>query len=140
LTTAEQGILGLRNNTSYNGLANRAQINVQQLTYALGGAAGADATIRLRLNPNTNSASFVNLSSVASCAAIDTAATLSSDGGFYSAGVEWLSFIVAANVDGQIDLTPFDLRLAPGDVLEVTGRVSSGNAPSTVSLSWVEDF
>jgi len=39
-----------------------------------------------------------------------------------------------------LDLKPYDLRLAPDDVVEVTGQASAGTPTLRISLSWVEDF
>lgn len=139
-STTEKAVLAVRDNTAFNGRTNRAQVSPQLLTYSAGTPAGADITVRLRLSPGTTGASFVDVSAGNSCAAYDTSATLAPDAGFFGNGVEWLSFIVAGGASGLLDLSQYGLRLAPGDVLQVTGQASSGTPTLRVSMSWTEDF
>lgn len=140
MSTTEKAVLSVRDDSTYNGRTNRTQLNPQLLSYSASTPAGADITVRLRWNPNTTGASFTPINATASCASTDVAGTLASDGGFFSAGVEWLSFVVAGGSDGFIDLHPYNLHMAPGDVLVVTGQASSGTPTLRTSLSWVEDY
>lgn len=138
-STTEKAVLAVRDNTTFNGRPNRTQISAELLTYSAGTPAGADITVRLRLNPGTTGSNFVNVSASNSCASYDISATLAPDG-FLGNGVEWLSFIVTGGTSGLLDLSHYDLHLAPGDVLQVTGQSSSGTPTLRVSLSWTEDY
>lgn len=145
--TTETSILGIKNATTYNGVANRGLIRLNSIS------AGADAgknvvancSIRLKIGAtlggvpaytpiNGSTADNGNtITSGNSVASFDVAATTVANGNLV------YNFVISEPGSTVIDLIPFDLYIAPGEVLSITG-FSSASASITVALNWSEDI
>jgi len=97
--TTETEVLAVRNQTSFNGLTNRASVHLDFLSWSVSSQTNADATIRLRLNPIQAGAGFASINTYSHVFA-DT------DGGFVSNGTEWVSLVGENGNSGTIDLRP----------------------------------
>ncbi len=131
-TAAFLPVLTLRNNTTFNGLPNRARIRVDLVSWSVSG--GQDITTILWLNAPLLDAGFVNYSAN-SIAATDIVSPYT-DGG----GIQQLSFVSEGGNSGVQDLREFQIYLYPGDTLTITGQSSSATPTLRVALSWVDEF
>ena len=146
--TAETSILGIRNATTYNGGENNGMIRLQSL--AVGAASNSGViVIRLRIGATlggspayaavkgTTANSGVTITAGDSVASVDTAATTATGGNMI------YNITLANGANGGdstvIDLTPFNLFVAPGEVLTVSG-FSTVAAVIAVALNWAEDI
>lgn len=142
--TAETNILSIKNCTTYNGVTNRSQIRINSISFG-GGTANAVLVLRVRINATVGgSPSFaaingttadggVTITSGNSVASVDTAGTTTTGG-------TYIYNISSSASSGQlIDLTPFDIFVAPGDI--VTFSVfASASSTASVSVNWTEDI
>lgn len=140
LTTTENEVLAIRDNSTFNGFVNRVQSRLDFISWSATGAAGLDITIRIRLNPNLIATAFTNINSSYSISAWDTDGGYSPDGGYFSNGITWMTIIGEGGSAGSLNLHPYQLHLTPGDVVAVTAQSSSGTPSLRVALSWVEEF
>lgn len=143
--TAETNIVSIRNATTYNGVTNRGLIRMNALSGAAAGAALNMVTIRLRIGASIGGApSFttingstadngVTITSGNSIASYDVAGTTSTGG--------TLVFNAMINNTGQfiIDLTPFNIFVAPGEILTIAGS-ATGATQIGIAVNWTEDI
>lgn len=142
--TTETNLLTLKNATTYNGITNRGLIRLTNISLGSSAASGA-ASFDLVLNPTLGgSPSFsarngstadngVTITSGNSIASFDTAGTT------ITGGTQLFSVSMDNPDSAIVDLTPYDIFLAPGDTLSIAGT-SSNNATMTASLNWNEDI
>lgn len=142
--TAETSLLFLKNATTYNTITNRSLIRLNQLTFS--GTANGIAIVRLKLNPTTGgSASFttVNGTSADQGVTITSGNSISSydTGGltYTSGGTFIFSAAVAQGGTTNIDLTPYDLFIAPTEILCFTGFATQSSTLG-LSICWSEDI
>ncbi len=143
--TAETNILSLRNATTYNGVTNRALIRLTQVSVGSQAAAGT-YVLRLRIGATIggvpaftpvggatadNGATITSGNSITS---VDTAGTTATAG-------TYIFNISGPNAGGGglTDLTPYNLFIAPGEILTAS-VFSTNNTAVTVSLNWQEDI
>lgn len=142
--TAETSVFGLRNCATYNGVTNRGLIRLHAFSFGTTAASGI-AVARLRIGATLGGVpaytpinggtadNGVTITSGNSIASVDTAATTS------TAGTLLFNLTGGNPTQQMIDLTPFDLFIAPGEVL--TCAVFSGNATTgSIALNWSEDI
>lgn len=142
--TAETAIFNIKNATTYNGLANTGQVRLSSLSVSSSAATGI-AIFRFRLGATlggspsyaaisgTTANSGVTITSGNSIASYDTAATT-------AAGGTLIYSIVVDNPNSTvIDLTPYELFLAPTEILTISGY-SSNASELAVGLNWTEDI
>lgn len=146
--TAETSIFGLRNATTYNGGTNRSLIRLNSLSCGSASNSGV-FVLRLRtgatlggspsytaINGTTANAG-VTITAGNSVASVDTAATTATGGTLI------YNITLANGSNGGdsavIDLTPFNLFVAPGETLTVSG-FSTVSANVAVALNWTEDI
>lgn len=142
--TAETNLFSLKNATTYNGVENKGLIRLNSLSFGCN-ATNAVATVRVRIG--------ATLGGVATYAAIngstaDNGVTITSGNSITSANTVHTTatggtqiFCVSTNGNGNalIDLAPFDLFVAPGEIVTISG-FSTASATQAASLSWTEDI
>ena len=143
--TAETNLLSLRCATTYNGVENKGMLRLNSLSFASAGAITTTAVCRLRIGATLGgTATYVTINgttadngvtitagnSIASENTLHTTAT----GGTYI-----FNICVAGGSNIIIDLSPYDLYVAPTEILTVSG-FSSGIATLTAGISWTEDI
>lgn len=148
----EVPILTLRNCTSINGVPNRGMIRIRSLSFSTDGA-NAEGRLRVRQNVATLTGStFANayngtitassagyiLTAAQSIVTIDTAATAVSTP---PAGASDVRFNAASarNTGYQVDMTPYDLFIVPGDSLTFCVTNFGAGGAAQVAVNWNED-
>lgn len=144
--TAETVLFSLRNATTYNTVTNRSLIRLQSLSCgAMANAALTVCVIRLRIGATvggspswvtingTTGDSGVTITSGNSVASYDITATTA------TAGTLFYNLTISTPGDHTVDLTPFGLFVAPGEILTVSGFGSS-SATIAAALNWSEDI
>ena len=143
--TAETNLFSLKNATTYNGVVNRGLLRLNSLSLAHAGAITSLGVCRLRINATLggtatyaaingttadNGVTITAGNSITSANTIHTTAT----GGSYI-----FNLTVAGDSNAVIDLTPYDLYVAPGEILTVSA-FSSASATMGACLGWTEDI
>lgn len=141
--TAETNLFSLKNATTYNGVTNFGQLRINSLSVGAS-ATNAIVVIRLRIGATLggtatyaaisgttadNGVTITSGSSIASANTIHTTAT----GGTYIYNIS-----ISGSGTGVIDLTPFDIFVAPTEILTVSG-FASASATISASVNWTED-
>ena len=144
--TAETVLFSIRNATTYNGITNRSLIRLHSISAgAMANAALTVCIVRFRIGATvggspswatingTTADSGVTITSGNSVASVDVAGTTA------TAGTLFYNLTIATPGDHAVDLTPFGLFVAPGEILTVSGF---GSASSTIAaaLNWSEDI
>ena len=143
--SAEAAILSIRNATTYNGSPNRGLLRLNELS--VNSAAGNNSLniFRLRIGATlggspsyatvngTTGDEGVTITSGNSSASVDTAATTA------TGGLLVFNITCANNSNMALDLTPFQIFVAPGQVLTISAfsTVSSNHG---VAINWSEDI
>lgn len=142
--TTETNILTLKNATSYNAMTNEGLIRLGSVSVG-SSAANGTALFRLKINATlggtpsyatingTTADNGVTITSGNSITTVDVAGTTVTGGThIYSIALD--------NPNSQyIDLTPYDLFVAPGETVTVSG-FSSQTSELSVALNWSEDI
>lgn len=148
----ELPVLSLRCATSLNGSPNRGMIRLRSMSISADNA-NTDCRVRIRRNSTLTNSTFANaiygtittnsvgyiLTSAQSMTTFDTAATAISA---VSAGASDVIFntVCARNTGYQIDLTPFEIYVIPGDTITITAVSGAANNVVQVALNWNEDI
>ena len=151
-TNNELPIISLRNCTSYNGSPNRGVVRLRSVAFS-GNGAIADVRFRIRRNPTLTGATFANaiygtitggssgyiITSGQSIVAADTAASAVAA---VTVGASDVVFNgVASRYAGyQVDLTPYDIFIVPGDTYTFTMTSTVNNNSVQVAVNWYEDI
>jgi len=140
--TTEANLINIKNCTTYNGVTNSGLIRLRSISCVSDNGNGA-GTIRLKkgvtiggspsytpINGSTADAGVTITSgnSVASYDVVGTGVT----------GVTFFNLCMARNSNAWYDLTPFNLFIAPTEVLTVTAFCAA-SATMQVALNWNED-
>jgi len=144
--TAETSLLGLRNCTVFNGEVNEGLIRLNSVTFTSSTTTKVAAAgfLRLRIGATlggTPSYAPINgstadngatITSGNSIASIDTAATTAADGTYI--------FALSVNDAGNalLDLTEYEVFIAPGEILTLSGFGTAALFLS-VTVTWTED-
>ena len=142
--TTENNIVSIKNATTYNGITNTGLIRLNSISLGSSAASGI-AVVRLKKgvtlggSPSyttvngTTADGGVTITSGNSIASYDTAGTTITGGTYiYSISVD--------NPDTSIvDLLPYDIYIAPTEVLTVSAY-SSVSSTISVSVNWSEDI
>ena len=142
--TAETAIMNIRNATSYNGIVNEGHLRLSSMAVSSSSANGI-AIFRLRIGATlggtpayttingTTADNGVTITAGNSIASYDTAATTATGG----------TLIYSIAVDNPnstfIDLVPYEIFVAPTEILTVSG-FSSNASELAASLNWTEDI
>lgn len=134
VATTETNIITIRNNTTINSIANQAQIRIRSLSVAT--AAAVPVVFKLIKNATLGGVpSYANIDATNSCAAFDVAGTTVTGGNVQ------FNTTVGANGNVFVDLTLFDIFLAPSDTLTASVFTISGGAVNhVVAINWNEDI
>lgn len=145
--TTETNILTLRNCATYNGVTNRGLIRLNSLS--VGGDAGkntvAAATIRLKINttlggsPSYTTINGTTADNGATITAGNSIASYDVAGTTLSGGTMIFNVTISEPGSSWFDLTPFDLFVAPGEILTISG-FSTASATITAAINWTEDI
>lgn len=142
--TTETNLLTLKNATTYNGVTNRGLIRLNSVSISSSAASGV-AVFRLKINTTLGgSPSYttingstadggITITSGNSVASYDTAGTTIT-GGTY----QWGSTVDNPG-GGDIDLLPYDLFIAPGEIGTFSG-FSTITAALGMVINWSEDL
>lgn len=142
LITTETCIFNLQNCTSYNGVTNRGKMRLNSLSV---GSPTNNSMIIVRLKIGATiggSPSYTAISGSGGPATITSGNSIvSADvaGTTVSGGTFLYTLVCGAQGSPLIDLTPFELFVAPGEILTVSGFASS-SATIGVGLNWSEDI
>jgi hypothetical protein len=146
----ELPVLSIRNCTSMNGVPNCGTIRLRSVSFS-GDSANTDTRFRIRKNSTLTNASFTAiygtvqtasngyiLTNAQSIATVDVAATAVSA---IPAGASDVVFNAAAarNTGYQIDLSPYELFIGPGETFVCTMISSANNNSVQVAINWEED-
>jgi hypothetical protein len=144
----ELPVVSIRNVNVLNGNVNRGVIRLRSLSFS-GDGANVDSTLLLRRNAPLTNANFLPLlgSPVASSqgykvtgaqsiTTFDTAATA------VSGTLDTVVFnaTAARNTGYQVDMTPYDIFIVPGDTITATMRSFANNNSVQVALNFNEDL
>lgn len=128
-------VLTIRNNALFVAKTNRTRVRLLFLHVSVGG--NRDAQIALVKNATLGgSPSFSDFDSNTSVVARDIAGTT------VTGGREILSLVVDSDTSVPIDLSPYELRLNPGETLTCAAvNVSAtGTIDPQVAVAWAEEF
>lgn len=143
--TTEANILTLQNATSYNGVANKQLVRLESLSVSASAEAGV-CEFRMKIGATLGgspSYSAINgtitalsngatLTSANSVVTYDTAGTTVANG-------TYIFSLVSDNPGTQmIDLEKYNIYLAPGEFLTISGY-SSNTSTMGVGINWIED-
>ena len=143
--TAETNLFSLRNATTYNGVENKGMLRLNSLSIGSAGTGNTVAVCRLRIGATLGGTpTYVPISG----ATADNGVTVTAGASITSANTVLttatggtLVFTVSLNGNAGtcvIDLSPYDIFVAPGEVVTISG-FCSGTAVQTASLTWTED-
>jgi hypothetical protein len=147
--TAETCLMNIRNATTYNGVTNRGLIRLNSITVGASTAANQNIIIRFRTNATiggspsyttingTTADGGVTITSGNSVASYDVAGTTAS-GGTYVFSIA-LTTGTNAPANTVIDLAPYEVFIAPADILTI-GAYASGSAAIGLSANWTEEI
>lgn len=145
--TTQTNIIAIRNATSYNGLANYAITHLRQVAISANKSPLPAGCVMLRLirNPTTTFASFTPWNGTTADGGVTITAgqsTLSSNvaSSTISGGVVTYTATVAIGASQNIDISPFNISLYPGDVLCMVAYSSVDAVSVGVSTVWNEDI
>ena len=142
--TAETSLFSIKNATSYNGVENKGLNRLNSISFGCA-ATNAAAVVRLRIGATlggTATYTPINGSSADNGVTITSGNSVASYNTLHTTSTGGTQiFCLSTNGTGNagIDLTAFDLFIAPGEILTVAG-FSTANATQSASLSWTEDI
>ena len=144
--TTETNIFSLINATTVNGTTNRSLIRLQSLAVGCDAQVGSATVARIRLRINatlggvpsyapingSTADNGITLTSSNSIASVDVAATT------VAAGIYIYNLALSAPGNEVIDLTPFEIFVAPTEILTVSG-LSNNSTTVAAAINWSED-
>ena len=131
--TTLTNILTIRNSRTYNGYSNQVEIEPVYVTFANDGT--KTAVFEIRGNPTVAGEPNYQQAGNNIVAEYDTAGTTVTENGRYLG-----SFVVAKGQSLTVNLTDFQIRVPPSLRLVIAGKMTSGTADLTASLTWYEDI
>ena len=134
VATTDTNIVTVRNNTTINGVTNQSQIRIRSLSVST--VAAVPVVFKLIKNTTLGGVpAYTNIDATNSCAAFDVAGTTVTGGNVQ------FNTTVGANGNVFVDLTEFDIFLAPSETLTCTAATISGAAANhVVAINWNEDI
>jgi hypothetical protein len=134
-TTAGARVFSLRNKaTNVLGGTNINSINVRIDHCAYRASSNGDLYIQIVLNPTLVGATYIDIDTTTSIMQSDITST-------HTAGTGTIlgTISVTSNSSGNVDMSVYDIRLAPGDVLMMRTVAETGTVDSRISMSWREE-
>lgn len=143
--TSEINLLTLKNATSYNGINNRGLVRINSVSFSSSAASGI-AILRFKINSTlggTPSFTTINGTTANGGATITSGNSIVSydvAGTTVTGGTYIHSFTCDnPNSSGIINLIPFEIFLAPGETLTISG-FSTISSTMSVAINWSEDI
>lgn len=144
-TSTEAIVMSLRSANKYNGASNRGLVRLNSCSVSNSGNTTAFVIFKVNASFGTTPV-FTPISGTTA----DNGATITSGNSFVSVdtaggtvtastGFKIFNIQIGPSSNQFIDLVPYELYFAPGEVLNVTGR-SIANSNVGVSLNWSEDI
>jgi len=138
-TTAPTPVLSISPKTTFNGITNRSQINLQTLEVLSGGA--QNCSWELRYNPTLTGASFQSVSG-SSAVNYDVSATGATGGlivasGFLIGGAKSDSIIIPPYASPRLPFT-LDITGTIPDVFTILCTSATSTTAINASMSWIE--
>jgi len=147
--TTEKCLINIRNATTYNGIVNRGLIRLNSLTVGASTAANQNVIIRFKTGvtvggspsytaiSGTTADGGVTITSGNSVASYDVAGTTVTNGVYIFS----IALTTGTNAPANtvIDLTPFDIYIAPAEILTISAY-ASGSASVGLSVNWTEEI
>jgi hypothetical protein len=148
--TTLTSVLGVRNATTFNGIANRAFLHLRSVSVAINGGSTATIVIlRILRNYTSGPTVFVPLQGTTanngvtitngqSCASSNVSAPT----GYVtvSGGTQIFSTVVSATSLAVIDLTPYEISVFPGDTISFAAFGTASTPLVGVTAVWNEDI
>lgn len=134
IATTETNVITIRNNTTINSVTNQGQIRIRSLSVST--AAVVPVIFKLIKNTTLGGVpAYTNIDATNSCAAFDIAGTTVTGGNVQ------FNTTVGSSGNQFLDLTGFDIFLAPGDTITCSAIATSGAAANqVVTINWNEDI
>lgn len=141
--TTETCLLNIKNCTTYNGVTNRGLIRLNSVSFGSTVATGI-AQCRFKIGATIGgSPSYTPVNG----STADTGVTITAGNSIASVDVAgttvgagtYIYNITAMNGVAVMDLTPFEIYVAPGEILTISGFASSSSTLG-VSVNWTEDI
>lgn len=141
--TTETNLLSIRNCTTYNGTANRGLIRLNSVSFGSSSATGV-AVMRFKIGATlggtpsfaakdgTTADAGVTITNGNSISSVDTAGTTVTGG-------TYIYNLTTINGGITMDLTPYEIYIAPSETLTISG-FSSVSSTLGVSVNWTEDI
>ena len=141
--TNETSMINIRNTTTYNGVTNRGLIRLNSVS--IGTSSASNGTLRFKINATIGGSpvwntingstadSGVTITSGNSLTSIDTTGETSITGGIYI-----FNLSIGSNGSQIIDLTPYDIFIAPSEIMTIS-LYSATNTNASLSVNWSED-
>jgi hypothetical protein len=142
--TAETCLLNLKNCTTYNTVSNTGLIRLRSLSASYGNTTSSYAIIRMKKavtiggSPSyttingTSADGGTTITSGNSITSYDVAGTTVT-GGLYI-----FQCVLTNNTNQIIDLTPYNIYIAPSEIMTISGFASNSGVV-TVGINWNED-
>ena len=132
--TTEVPVLTLRNNSTFNSVANNTRLRFDYLTLS-STAGNADLVVRAYVNvASLTGASYTNFNASTSIAAVDTSATA------FTGGTSIHALNVGTGGQTSQILRDLDIMLNPGNTLTFTAQTTGSAATARLGVSWNEEF
>ena len=147
--TTLTSVLAVRNATTFNGIANRAFINLRSVSVAVNGGSTATIVIlRILRNYTSGPTTFlatngttgdngVTITNGQSCTSTSVPAPTSYV--TVSGGSQVFSTVVSATSIATFDLTPYDISIFPGDTVSFAAYGTASTPLVGVTAVWNED-
>ena len=141
--TTEVAMMSIRNCTTYNGVTNRGMIRLNGISFA--SATNSVAVMMFKIgatlggspvfNPikGTTADNGVTITAGNSIASYDTAATTVAAGNYI------FNTSIGSTSNAILDLTPFEILIAPSEILTISCKASASSTLSG-SINWSEDI
>lgn len=143
--TTETVLFALKDATTYNGVTNRGMLRLNSLSFASAGAITSIAVCRLKIGATLGgTATYATISGTSA----DNGVTITAGSSVTSAntihttvtgGTYIFNLSIAGGSNIVVDLSPYDLYVAPTEILTVSG-FSTATAALSASLNWTEDI
>lgn len=143
--TTETNIISIRNATTYNTVTNRALIRLNSISLSGTGGNNSIDTFRLKIGATvggtpaftaingTTADNGVTITNGNAVASYDTAGTTVTGGTYF------FSASVANGTNTTIDLSPYDLFIAPGETMTLSGQATVSSSLSAC-VTWAADL
>ena len=147
--TTLTSVLAIRNATTFNGIPNRAFLNIRSISVAVNGGSTATIVIlRILRNYTSGPTVFAPLSGTTanngvtitngnSCASSNVSAPTSYV--TVSGGTQVFSTVVSATSLAVIDMTPYEISIFPGDTISFAAYGTASTPLVGVTVVWNED-